>query len=170
MCITIHFHGRVNTKLKLREVWIYASLICKEKGWEITDLSESNGTRTLAQHDGEEISYTGRLSSFTIEPHEHCEPLIFQITEEGYFRNWCKTQFAPQEIHIGIVDFFQQMKLKLSELVIQDEGGYWELRDAEVLEERIVDCFMEMQKSKDEDPEYYGPVKKEDGRITDLIK
>ncbi|MDB5105057.1 MAG: hypothetical protein JWP91_2746 [Fibrobacteres bacterium] len=170
MGITLHFHGRIAPKIKPREVWIYATLIGKEKGWPVTDLIETNGTAVLQQHDGEEISYTGKLFSFTMEPHEHCEPVIFQITEEGYFKNWCKTQFAPPEIHIGLVDFFQQMKIKFCELVIQDEGGFWELRDPEVLEERIVKCFLEMQASKDEDPEYYGPVKIEGGRITDLMK
>jgi hypothetical protein len=29
---------------------------------------------------------------------------------------------------------------------------------------------MEMQKSKEEDPAYYGPVKSENGRITDLMR
>ena len=62
------------------------------------------------------------------------------------------------------------MRIKLGELVIQDEGGYWETRDAEALEERIVKCYLEMQKTKDEDPEYYGPVKSENGRINDLVK
>ncbi len=170
MGITVHFHGKVGQKVKPREVWIYASLICKEKGWPITDMIDTDGEAILEQADGEEIDYKGKLSTFAIEPHEHCEPLIFQITQDGYFKNWCKTQFAPLEIHMGIVDLFQQLKLKFAELVIQDEGGYWELRDAGVLEERIVKCFMEMQNSKDEDPDYYGPVKKENGRITDLVK
>jgi hypothetical protein len=170
MGITIHFQGRVSPKVKTREVWIYASLIAKEKNWDCTELSESEGTFTLSQLDDEPIAYTGKLSSFTIEPHEHCEPLIFQITQDGYFHNWCKTQFAPLEIHMGIVAFFHDMKKKFSELIIQDEGGYWESGDAEALEQRIIKCFLEMQKTKDEDPEYYGPTKSEDGRITDLVK
>ena len=170
MGITIHFQGRVSPKVKTREVWIYASLIAKEKKWECTEMSESNGTFELPQIDGEKIAYTGKLSCFTIQIHEHCEPLIFQITGEGHFHNWIKTQFAPLEVHKGVVEFFHDMKKKFSELIIQDEGGYWETGDAEALEERIIKCFLEMQKSKDEDPEYYGPVKSEDGRITDLVK
>jgi hypothetical protein len=71
---------------------------------------------------------------------------------------------------MGVVDLFEQCRKKLSELVIQDEGGYWESRNAEALEDRITKCFLEMKKSMDEDPSYYGPVKSEDGRITDLVK
>jgi hypothetical protein len=170
MGITIHYQGRVAPKVKNREIWIYASLICKEKQWPISDMAETEGPAILSQIDGEEIAYDGKLVTFEIQPHEHCEPLLFQITSEGYFRNWCKTQFAPVEIHMGIVDLFHQMKKKFGELVIQDEGGYWESNDAEALEERIITCFLEMQKTKDEDAGYYGPVKSEDGRITDLMK
>lgn len=169
MGITIHYRGRISPKSPARQFYILAGLICKEKGWAISDLMETNGPAVLIQMDGE-IPYEGKLLSFSIDPHEHCEPLNFQITGEGYFKNWCKTQFAPMDIHMGIVDLFDQVKIKLSELVIQDEGGYWEFRDARVLEERIVQCFLEIQKSKEDDPEYYGPVKSENGRITDLIK
>jgi hypothetical protein len=169
MGVTIHYRGRVNPQLKVKEFYIYAGLICKEKQWKITDLIESDGKTSLMNQE-EEIPYEGKLYTFAIEMHEHCEPLFFQITKDGYFKNWCKTQFAPLEIHMGVVDFFEQSRKKLSELVIQDEGGYWESRNAEALEECVTKCFLEMKKSMDEDPSYYGPVKSEDGRITDLVK
>jgi hypothetical protein len=169
MGITIHYRGRVNPKLKIKEFYIYCKLICDEKKWSISSMEETSGPALLIQMDGE-IPYDGKLVSFAIDAHENCEPVQFQITSEGYFNNWCKTQFAPLEIHMGIVDMFAQVKIKLAELVIRDEGGYWETRDAGALEERIVDCYLEIQKSKDEDPEYYGPVKSENGRITDLLK
>jgi len=158
MGITIHYRGRVNPKLRVKEFYIYAGLICKEKQWSVTDLIETEGDTVLNDAE-EDIPYSGKLNTFTIGMHEHCEPMLFQITSEGYFKNWCKTQFAPLEFHMGIVDFFSQVKIKLSELVIQDEGGFWESRDAEALEERVIKCFLEIQKSKEEDPSYYGPVK-----------
>lgn len=169
MGITIHYHGRVNPKLKNKEFYIYSGLICKEKKWEITDLIEHDGESVLDNPDGD-IPYQGKLTTFIVTMHEHCEPLKFQITQDGYFKNWCKTQFAPLEVHMGVADFFHQVKIKLSELVVQDEGAYWESKDAEALEERIIKCFMEMQKSKEEDPAFYGPVKSENGRITDLMR
>jgi hypothetical protein len=169
MGITIHYRGRVNPKIRMKEFYILTSLICKEKGWAITGMDETDGPAMLVQKDGE-IPYTGKLVSFTIETHENCEPLQFQITSEGYFNNWCKTQFAPPEVHIGIVDLFAQVKIKLSELVIQDEGGFWESRDRDALEDRMIKCYLEIQKSKEEDPDYYGPVKSENGRITDLMR
>jgi len=169
MGITIHYHGRLGQKVKARELYILASLVCKEKGWDITGLAETDGPALLDDPEGES-EYNGKLATFAITPHLNCEPLTFQITDEGYFKNWCKTQFAPIEIHTGIVDFFGQVRIKFGELVIQDEGGFWETRNAEALEERIIKCFLEMQSLKDNDPEYYGPVKSENGRITDLVK
>lgn len=169
MGITIHFRGRLGQKVKPKDFYLLAGLVAKEKGWQTSDMYESDGPAML-QHPEEDIPYTGKLTTFIIEPHEHCDPLTFQITAEGYFRNWCKTQFAPFEIHMGIVDLFQQVRIKFGELVIQDQGGYWELRDPKVLEERVIKCYEEMEKAKEEDPDYYGPIKNKNGRIIDLVK
>lgn len=169
MGITINFRGRLGQKVKPKEFYILASLVAKEKGWTTSDMYESEGDAML-QNPEEDIPYHGKLTTFIIEPHEHCEPLTFQITADGYFKNWCKTQFAPFEIHMGIVDLFDQVRIKFGELVVQDEGGYWELRDPKVLEDRVIKCYLEMEKTKEEDPEYYGPTKDKKGRITDLVK
>ena len=97
MGITIHYHGRVNPKVRTKEFYLFAGFVCKEKGWAVSDLIETDGKAMLPHPDGD-IPYTGKLSTFRIDPHEHCEPITFQITAEGYFKNWCKTQFAPLEI------------------------------------------------------------------------
>jgi hypothetical protein len=154
MGVTIHYQGRVNQKIRLKEFHILSSLICKEHGWEISDMTETEQKGSL----------------FVINPHENCEPLIFRITPEGNFSDHCKTQFAPIEVHKGIVSLFDQVRIKLSQLIIQDEGGYWETRDEEFLQDKIMDCYLAIQKTKEEDPETYGPVKTEDGRIVDLMK
>jgi len=74
------------------------------------------------------------------------------------------------EVHKGVISLFDQLKIKLSELIIQDEGGYWETRNEDHLLEQITNCYLAIQKEKEEDPDAYGPVKTEDGRITDLVK
>jgi hypothetical protein len=154
MGITIHFQGRMNPKIKTKEFYILTSLICKENKWEVTDLQETEQKGLI----------------FVVTSHENCELLIFRITPEGYFSDHCKTQFAPIEVHMGIIKLFDQVRIKFSELIIKDEGGYWESRDQTVLQERIDDCYIAMQKEKEADPEYYGPVKNEEGRIVDLVK
>ena len=69
-----------------------------------------------------------------------------------------------------MVDLFDNLKKRLGELVIEDEGHYWELRSRERLERQIMSCYEEILKAKEEDPAYYGPVKGDDGRITDLAR
>lgn len=154
MGVTIHFQGKMNPKIRVKEFYILSSLICKEFDWEITDLAETD--------------QKGHI--FIITPHENCELLIFRITPEGFFSDHCKTQFAPPEIHKGIVSLFDQVKIKFSELIIKDEGGYWETRDEDHLLEQITNCYLAIQAEKEKDPEAYGPVKTEDGRITDLVQ
>ncbi len=154
MGVTIHFRGKMNPKIRVKELYILSSLICKEYGWEITEMVETE--------------QKGQV--FVITPHENCELLIFRITPEGFFSDRCKTQFAPLEVHKGVISLFDQLKIKLSELIIQDEGGYWETRNEDHLLEQITNCYLAIQKEKEEDPDAYGPVKTEDGRITDLVK
>ncbi len=154
MGITIHFRGRVNPKIRTKEFYIYAALISREFGWMISDLE----------------SRENNVAYFEIHPHEFCEPMIFNITPEGFFSDHCKTQFAPIDVHKKMISLFEQVKKKLSEFLIQDEGGYWETRDEKHLERQITNCFLAIRDEMDKDPEYYGPVKTEDGRIVDLTK
>jgi len=154
MGVTIHFRGKLNPKIRVREFYILTSLICKEYGWDITEIKE-----TAQKGNG-----------FKITPHENCEPLFFNLNPEGLFSDRCKTQFAPMDIHKKIVSLFDQVKIKLSELIIQDEGGYWETRKDEHLQKQIENCFIFMQKEKDENPDFYGPIKTDDERIVDLTR
>ena len=148
MGITIHYRGRLSPKVKRKEFFAYAKVLCAEHKWKI---------------EGEE-------SEFHILPHENCELLNFRLAGDGSFQDTCKTQFATIEIHIRIVDFFSNLKLKLTELVIRDEGEYWELRNKERLARQLGNCFDEIRKTMDENPDYYGPVRSDDGRIVDLVK
>lgn len=154
MGVTIHFRGKLNPKIRVKEFYILSSLICKEYDWDITELTET------AQ----------KGNSFKITMHEHCEPLFFYLNPEGMFSDRCKTQFAPIDIHKKIVSLFDQVKIKFSELIVQDEGGYWETRDEDHLELQITNCFLFMQKEKDENPDFYGPIKTDDERIVDLTR
>lgn len=154
MGITIHFQRKINPKIRVKEFFILAKLIASENKWECTEMKET--------------PQKGQI--FEITAHENCEPLIFRITPEGYFSDHCKTQFAPPEVHKGIVSLFDQVKIKLSELIVKDEGGFWESRDEKILNQAVMDCYEAMEKEKEADSDYYGPIKTEEGRIIDLVK
>jgi hypothetical protein len=48
-----------------------------------------------------------------------------------------KTQFAPAEVHAGIVKLLRHLKKKyFPDLEVSDEGGYWETGDLDALREK----------------------------------
>jgi hypothetical protein len=169
MGITIHYRGQLKPKEAARNVYIMAKLAAQEKRWTITDFYAGEGTLSFTGHPGRK-DYHGPIHSFTILPHEHCEPVCFRFTEDGYFEERCKTQFAPLEVHLGVIDVLDSIKSRLSQLIVEDEGHFWETRKRENLEKNVMRCFEEILAEKERDPELYGPVKDEDGRITDLVK
>lgn len=169
MGVTLHYRGRLSPKEKPRNFYILAKIVAQEKGWTISDFEEGQGSLDFRKMPGKG-AYRGPVQSFVIKAHENCEPIHFRIAEGGRFEERCKTQFAPVEVHIGLVDLLDRLKIRLAELTVEDEGHYWELRDKDRLEANLYRCFEEIVRMKEEDPSYYGPVKEEDGRITDLVK
>lgn len=169
MGVTIRYRGQLKPKEAVRNVYIMAKLTAQEKKWPITDFYAGEGTLKF-EHQFDRKDYHGPIQSFTIQPHEHCEPVCFRFTSDGYFEESCKTQFAPPEVHMGIVAVLDSIKSRLSLLIVEDDGHFWETRKQENLEKNILACFEGMIAEKEKDPDLYGPVKDEDGRITDLVK
>jgi len=51
----------------------------------------------------------------------------------------CKTQFGNIDIHVRIIEILDRLKQGyLANLVVEDEGGYWEGRDRRLLAEKRV--------------------------------
>lgn len=169
MGVTIHYRGRLKPKETARNLYIMTKLVCDGKKWTISPFMEGEDTLRFRQNPLQK-EYSGLVSSFIVQAHENCEPIAFHITRDGYFEDRCKTQFAPLEVHKGVVGLLDSLKGRLAELVVQDEGHYWETRSQDKLEHQITVCFEEIVKTKQEDPDYYGPVKEADGRITDLVR
>ena len=59
------------------------------------------------------------------------------IKEEEAFLS-VKTQFAPAEVHIAVVNLLRFLKKRyIPNLEVHDEGGYWETSDKEKLIEKM---------------------------------
>ena len=155
MGVTIRYQGRLGPKAKTKDLYILARIHCEEHEWGMTPF---------------EAGADGKSGFFAVHPHENCELLNFRIDAEGRFRDACKTQFAPLEVHVGVVGLLEAFKNRLAELLVEDEGDYWETRKRDRLQQRIEECYRAIEKAKAEDPAYYGPVRAEDGRIADLMK
>src|SRR5688500_12379883 len=100
MGITIHYRGRLKPKETVRNAYISAKLVAQEKGWAISDFMSMQATLDFPKNPLQP-QYQGPVVFFTLTAHEHCEPVHFHFTEDGYFEERCKTQFAPLEVHMG---------------------------------------------------------------------
>lgn len=169
MGVTLHYRGRLKPKESARNLYILAKLEADSRKWKISPFTEGEGKLEFRRNPAVKL-YEGPMSSFTITPHDNCEPFHLALTREGYFEDRCKTQFAPLEVHVGLVEILDALKTRLADLIVEDEGQYFEGRSKERLEQKVFECFEEILKTKEEDPSYYGPVKDDQGRITDLVK
>lgn len=146
MGITIHYQGKIND----------VSLISKVTG-ELTDISDE---LEMEYHliDDSKLNIKGIL----INPHKDCELLSFlfdlstgilkdkiilsfdDMGDDHYKYNHTKTQFAPINVHITIIKLLKYLKDKyISDLVVTDEGEYWDTEDAELLQSKF-DFLSEM--------------------------
>lgn len=51
----------------------------------------------------------------------------------------CKTQFGCIDSHIGIIELLASLKEKyITDLIVNDEGAYWETRDRRILAEKRI--------------------------------
>lgn len=108
---------------------------------------------------GNRAEITGHLSlkGVQINIHPDCEPLQIYFDSKGNLQTpvgmvlllegrlkpgksytSVKTQFAPPDIHIAIINLLKFLKNRyISDLEVYDEGEYWESGDRDLLIEKI---------------------------------
>ena len=168
MGVTIHFEGRLKEFGSFdRCLEIIKSFIDKNS-WENSEISEE--VRTLSRVKDEEVwNYTGKTKGVAIQPHPNTDPFKFEIDEDLYLQEYCKTQFAPIEIHVELVGLLKALEVEFENLSVVDEGEYFESGDIDRLSELIDGCYDAMDKEKEKNPKLEGPVRLNSGRIVDLI-
>lgn len=131
MGVTIHFSGRLKDSksypLFIGELQDYA----ETRDWPWTEISKSHTTLTRIQ-DEELHNYTGPSFGIQISPHPDAEPLCFEFDENYFVQGFIKTQFAGVDTHIAVVDLLLYVMPFFEELVVGDEGEYWETRDGSI--------------------------------------
>jgi hypothetical protein len=161
MGVTIYYRGKLNEMRALGALVDELEEFAQSLGWHTQrcggDRSRPNTARISIRK--ERIAITGNLplQGITILPHENCEPLWLSFDTHGYLadpvgtsivdqgtkdqgKTWLstKTQFTPPRIHAAIIKLLQYLKKRyISDLEVQDDGGYWESGDIHELERRI---------------------------------
>lgn len=168
MGITIHIEGKLLSDASYERVISQAELFAKGNSWSYKMISPE--IRTLQRvKDDKDWDYTGGTKGIEIQPHPSADPLNFEFDENLYIQEYCKTQFAPTDIHILVVEFIREIQKEFETLEIVDEGEYWDTNDLDVLVGHVTKCNEFFEKMLNDKPNAQGPVRLANGRIVDYM-
>jgi len=169
MGVTIHFEGTAKSDKDLEEILSFARSFAINNNMPNFPVIESNGklSRIINETDAD---YKGPIKGIVIEPHYNCEQLKLEFGKDLFMQDYCKTQFAPAQIHIAIIGLLKKIQPHFSNLTVVDEGEYWETEDTRLLEQNMSYIFEQIKNIKKENPNANGPFRTKDGRIIDIMQ
>jgi len=168
MGVTIHFEGRLKTTADLDRVINLGQKFAKRKSADIVKLD--NDKKLLQRvKDEKDWDYEGEVKGIQFQPHENSDPLVLEFDSDLYIQEYCKTQFAGISTHIEIIEFLREIEPFFDNLVVFDEGEFWETNDIKVLEQKFENFFIAFEKAQEENPKLKGPFRVQ-GRIIDLME
>lgn len=169
MGVTIHFEGKARSTEDIKQIIsiVQDFSISRNLPYYIIDEKKQTLSRVI---DGTVVNYEGHVKGVNIEPHYNSERFRLEFGEDLQMSDYCKTQFAPIEVHIAIVELLESIKPYFSVLNIMDEGGYWGTNDLSTLQKERDFVNEEIIKIKNNAENIKGPVRLSNGRIADYIQ
>ena len=168
MGVTIHFEGKLKENIPVNEVIKISQQFAENNFVESSEFEEEKFLFKRVKNE-KDWDYYSSAKGIKMQPSENTDPLIFEFDDNQYIQDYCKTQYADIEVHIKIIELLRKIEPYFEELVVFDEGEYWETNDKDLLQTNIDDCFNAIENIKKEDPKQEGPFKMKDGRIVDLM-
>jgi hypothetical protein len=147
MGLTVHYRGKIREYALVDELVTEVENFAKNLNWRYHLLTPGINTplKPINHEDPEPLP---TVKGIILSP-DKCEPIIFTFLEDGRICSpfmppmeaedglpymWTKTQYAGVDVHRSFVNLLRQLSEKyFSELIVVDEGQYWETRDEEVL-------------------------------------
>jgi hypothetical protein len=161
MGITIYARGKIDRLEDIPRLIDEVKGIAEESGWEyaiIDDDFDVQPNAVFARRDLDEpatIEGSLGLKGIIVSIDPKAEPLAILFDRSGVLTDMmqqvfrihnnvrdehfiaCKTQFGSIESHINIIELLDVLKKRyITDLVINDEGAYWESRDYKLLAEK----------------------------------
>ena len=161
MGITIYARGRIDSIGDIPRLIGEVKGIAEENDWEYAIIDDDFAVQpnaVFALRDSDEpaaIEGSLGLKGIVVVIDLKGEPLTVLFDRSGVLTDmmqqvhWlhnnvrderftaCKTQFGSIDAHIHIIDLFDVLKKRyITDLVINDEGAYWESRDYKLLAEK----------------------------------
>lgn len=168
MGVTIHFEGRLKDQASLEAVIALAKQFCDQHSWHSESLN-SNYAKLSRVRDEQDWDYEGPVRGIAIEPHDNSEPFRLEFDKDLYIQEYTKTQFAPVEVHIALVELLRLIKPHFEHLEVCDEGEYFETGDTDTLMHHINRCSELLDEYLVQEDKYYGPIRLESKRIIDVM-
>jgi hypothetical protein len=109
----------------------------EQHGWPHRLVSRRGVTLNRWDYSDHEWTVTGDTRGIELFPHDDCEPLTFEFEREDFVQDHTKTQYAPAEIHVAIIELFRRVAPFFADFSVSDEGDYWETSDPGRLGERL---------------------------------
>lgn len=169
MGITVHFEGKLKDEASFKAICTNAEAFAKEMEWPFSLISEQEVRLERTRNEGN-WNYIGPVKGIEVFPHEACEPFRLEFDKDLYIQEFTKTQFAPAEIHVLLVDFLRSNLEMFESIEVIDEGEFFDTNDLELLNKHLQACDAQLEQYLEQPDKYYGPVKLENGRIVDLME
>jgi hypothetical protein len=169
MGVTVHFEGRLKTREDFEKVIVIGQIFAKRKNAEIMKLDSDRKILNRVKN-GKEWDYQGEVKGIQFLPDNNSDPLALEFDSDFYIQEFCKTQFAGISVHIEIIQFLKDIEPRFEELIVVDEGEFWETSDLIILEKRFNDFFEAAELAVQKNPKLKGPFRLGNGRIVDLME
>lgn len=168
MGVTIHFSGRLLSREAYEEVVDIGRNFAKRASAEIVNLDSDRKTLNRVRN-GQAWNYEGQVNGIQFLPNENCDPLVLEFDSDLCIQEFCKTQFAGISTHIEVIQFLREIAPYFDELIVVDEGEFWESSDINILEQKFEYFFRAAELAVKENPKLKGPYRLSNGRIVDLM-
>ncbi len=169
MGVTIHFEGRLRSAEDLDVVIDIAREFAESKNWLSDPIDDPKATLQRVR-DEEDWDYEGPVKGVALQPDLNSEPLRLEFDRDFFIQEYTKTQFAPIECHKDIVLLLKKIEPLFENLIVSDEGEYYETEDEVILRNHLDKCSAMLDEYLADPEKYYGPVRLQSGRIADLME
>ena len=136
MGITIFFSGQLKDEESFQQLMQAALAHAEEKEWPYRYVERESDSIFYIKND-EVVEYNGPTRGLIINPHEGAETLRLIFNNELCLDSFIKTQFAPIQTHVDVVDFLRSIEPLFENFKVMDEGEYYETNDIELLRQKL---------------------------------
>ncbi len=169
MGVTIHFEGKLKSHKYFDNI-VQISTDFAQSNNMVYQIFEEPEKLLQRIKNEEDWDYQGLTRGIKIQPGINSDPLWIEFDSDYYIQEYCKTQFADIDIHIKIIELLKEIEPYFQDLIVDDEGEYWDTHDIAILQKHLANCFRDIEDAKFENPKLSGPFRIKGERIVDLME